>query len=572
MIVNWTDGRVLARGALALLFALDLLGIDAGTSPALAQALGCKAGIDCCYIAASGHNPPRYSMAWDQTVGSGLTVLLSTGFVRHVYGPASGTACLTYWSTNIAPMQGYSPWRVGAASAMTDGTPTPVPGPQPVGPVAGGAEPPLPTPTPTPDKITSPQPVGPAPVALGPPPATGYWQLTGTQVMKRGHATEPGRTVTNELDIQEGAMSATFTDDAHQGEGPATWAGSATWTWNTPSGLARLIPGQKIEAQLAVTDRSVPEKKSGWRHGYTGVSCVIRLDNPALEPGASEDTAKDIVNLTVGEQKSETQKGSVAVPTGPMRWGEKMALAASCGSMGKFQRVYQWVPPGGSPVTQGGAQPTGGGAGTTTAQQQPNPGQPLGQQSSVPQPSPGPTTGTPVLPPWQEGQPPSPQTFGAANGSPGLPPVQDSPQPYPTDGTPQQPPGFSPDQGRQQPAPIQRVTKLFDNWNTAACALTGIAHFTLDAPTQITNVELWYNWQQGETTLPFEINIAGQSIARGQLTRGSCDPYQTAWCTATASLATMADAGSYSVHVARGRVCQNAGSRNNGFVRVRGMR
>jgi hypothetical protein len=127
------------------------------------------------------------------------------------------------------------------------------------------------------------------------------------------------------------------------------------------------------------------------------------------------------------------------------------------------------------------------------------------------------------------------------------------------------------DDGTQKPAPVQRLVKVFDNWNTGACALTNTASFRLDAPMQIANIELWYNWQRGEAALPFEISVRGRSIARGELTRGSCDPYQSAWCTAVASLATVADAGDYVVRVPRGRLCQNAVSRNNGFVRVRGL-
>jgi hypothetical protein len=237
--------------------------------------------------------------------------------------------------------------------------------------------------------------------------------------------------------------------------------------------------------------------------------------------------------------------------------------------MGKFERVYQWIPPGGAPVAQGGTQPSSGG-GTATTQQQPNPPQPFGQQS--PQPIADATTGTPVLPPWQGGQPPLPQPLGSG-ATPGLPPVSGSVQsfPQPSDDTSQPGPGPTPNERGPTPASIQRVTKVFDNWNTASCALTSTAQFKLDAPTQITNVELWYNWQRGEAVVPFEINVGGQSIARGQLARGACDPNQAAWCTATASFSAIAAAGSYAVRVPTGRLCQNSGSQNNGFVRVRGM-
>lgn len=160
---------------------------------------------------------------------------------------------------------------------------------------------------------------------------------------------------------------------------------------------------------------------------------------------------------------------------------------------------------------------------------------------------------------------------GSGNAASGSKPARDSHQPNTQD--PLDKPASAPALSLgsdQKSTPIQRVTTVFDNWNTGACALTNNASFRLNVPTQIVGIELWYNWQRGEGGLAFEISARGRSIARGELARGSCDPYQTAWCTAVASLATVADAGDYVVRVSRGRLCQNAGSRNNGFVRVRG--
>ena len=164
--------------------------------------------------------------------------------------------------------------------------------------------------------------------------------------------------------------------------------------------------------------------------------------------------------------------------------------------------------------------------------------------------------------------------LAGSGGAPSGPhPVGDSRQsnPQTLPDTPNSTPGSSLNDGNQKLATSRRVVKVFDNWNTGACALTNAASFRLDAPLQITNIELWYNWQRGETVLPFEISVRGRSIARGELTRGACDPYQTAWCAAVASLTMAVDAGDYAVRVLRGRLCQNAGSRNNGFVRVQGM-
>lgn len=184
----------------------------------------------------------------------------------------------------------------------------------------------------------------------------------------------------------------------------------------------------------------------------------------------------------------------------------------------------------------------------------------------------GQTSGVPVQSPWQNDQLPSPNSRGSNNGSSRNPPDPDGAQsePQPPADRSQPIAGEPPDDGGTS-TPVQRETTIYDNWNTGACGLTNTARFALDAPTEITNIELWYNWRQGEATLPFAIDIAGQTLVRGMLRRGACDTYQAAWCVATAPLSTPADAGNYTVHVGRGRLCQNGGSRNNGFIRVRGM-
>jgi hypothetical protein len=115
------------------------------------------------------------------------------------------------------------------------------------------------------------------------------------------------------------------------------------------------------------------------------------------------------------------------------------------------------------------------------------------------------------------------------------------------------------------------VVSLIDNWNTDSCALTGRAVFSLGAPAQIVNVELWYNWQQGETSVPFELRTRNKVISRGNLQRTSCDPHQIAWCGASTLLTTIVPAGQFTIDVAHPRVCRNRASNNNGFIRVRGM-
>jgi hypothetical protein len=121
------------------------------------------------------------------------------------------------------------------------------------------------------------------------------------------------------------------------------------------------------------------------------------------------------------------------------------------------------------------------------------------------------------------------------------------------------------------PAPIRRVAKLVDNWNADSCELTDTARFSLSAATQITKVDLWYNWRAAEASVSFELLAGGRRIAGGKLGRGTCDPAQAIWCSASATLEVEVPAGTYALRVARSHLCQNAGNGHNGFIRLLGM-
>lgn len=84
----------------------------------------------------------------------------------------------------------------------------------------------------------------------------------------------------------------------------------------------------------------------------------------------------------------------------------------------------------------------------------------------------------------------------------------------------------------------------------------------------MSRLELWYNWQVNETSVEYTVSFRGQQVGTGTLTRGDCDPYQTAWCVAKDAPDTDLQAGTYTFHTAHARVCQNAGSGGRGFVRA----
>ena len=181
----------------------------------------------------------------------------------------------------------------------------------------------------------------------------GYWRLLETRSLK--YVVNPASGVTSSsFNVSDGSISGTQTITG--GEGPATWAGECTWSLQAPGGLNRLVPGEVIESSMTVTDRSVPEKVSGWNHGYTGVGGSIRFDMPYLGLGVSHSAASDLVNIGAGWQKSATQKGTWTVPKGPgnSEWGGKAALDANF-TFGRFERVYEWTT---EPYAPGSAQPS----------------------------------------------------------------------------------------------------------------------------------------------------------------------------------------------------------------------
>jgi hypothetical protein len=122
--------------------------------------------------------------------------------------------------------------------------------------------------------------------------------------------------------------------------------------------------------------------------------------------------------------------------------------------------------------------------------------------------------------------------------------------------------------GGQPPTEAQ----LTDNWNTGGCGLTDTATLDLDAPTHLTRVALWYNWRAGEDSVRYSVLSGGRQVSDGTLTRGGCDPHQSAWCEARDTPDAALDAGQYSFHLESARLCQNDASGRVGFIRAWGYR
>jgi hypothetical protein len=210
----------------------------------------------------------------------------------------------------------------------------------------------LPPPQPHPQSLPPAQPEATPSGQTAPTATSGYWRLLETRSVK--YVANPGSGVTScSFNVSDGSITGTQTITGD--EGPATWAGECTWSLQSPGGFTRLIPGAVIEVSMTVTDRSVPEKVSGWNHGYVGVAGSIRFDQPYLALGVTHQAAADLVNVSAGWTKSATQKSTWTVPKGPgnSEWGGKAALDANF-TFGRFERVYEWTT---EPYSPGAAKP-----------------------------------------------------------------------------------------------------------------------------------------------------------------------------------------------------------------------
>lgn len=117
---------------------------------------------------------------------------------------------------------------------------------------------------------------------------------------------------------------------------------------------------------------------------------------------------------------------------------------------------------------------------------------------------------------------------------------------------------------------VTNTQQIADNWNTGGCGLTDRVTLSLNKPTHLDRVDLWYHWGPNETSVPYSLIHNGQIVSNGTLIRAECDRYQAAWCVARGQLGSDLAAGVYTFRTQRAAVCQNAGSGGQGFVRAYG--
>lgn len=113
---------------------------------------------------------------------------------------------------------------------------------------------------------------------------------------------------------------------------------------------------------------------------------------------------------------------------------------------------------------------------------------------------------------------------------------------------------------------------LFDSTNKyiGACQLTDVSEWTIPENYYVTNFQIWYKWNDGETTLPVTVFQDGKEFASFTATRTTCDTYQKNWCNADFALNKEMPAGNYSTKITTKQQCLEPGK--TGTVRLYGTK
>ncbi|MFH1170919.1 MAG: hypothetical protein V1778_00035 [bacterium] len=111
---------------------------------------------------------------------------------------------------------------------------------------------------------------------------------------------------------------------------------------------------------------------------------------------------------------------------------------------------------------------------------------------------------------------------------------------------------------------------VFDSTDNylGGCSYTNTSTWTLPQSLTVSKIQLWYNWQSGETSLPVTVKKDGADFATFTAVRGACDPYQATWCNADYAINKIFPAGTYTTAIANAYQCLKPGG--TGTVRLYG--
>jgi len=111
-------------------------------------------------------------------------------------------------------------------------------------------------------------------------------------------------------------------------------------------------------------------------------------------------------------------------------------------------------------------------------------------------------------------------------------------------------------------------TLYFDSTDKylGACQLTSKSEWDLKEDVNVTKFQVWYNWGQGETSLPVKIFFNGEKFAEFEAKRADCDPYQRQWCNADFQINKLFAKGTYTTEIPTEKQCLKPGG--TGAIRL----
>jgi len=100
-------------------------------------------------------------------------------------------------------------------------------------------------------------------------------------------------------------------------------------------------------------------------------------------------------------------------------------------------------------------------------------------------------------------------------------------------------------------------TLVFDSTDNylGACQLTDKSEWTLTNDINVTTFQVWYNWNQGEVSIPVKLYKDGVIFAEFNAGRNGCDPYQRQWCNADFAINKVLPKGKYTTQIPNARQC-----------------
>ncbi len=98
------------------------------------------------------------------------------------------------------------------------------------------------------------------------------------------------------------------------------------------------------------------------------------------------------------------------------------------------------------------------------------------------------------------------------------------------------------------------------------CQLTNKAEWESTNDLNVSKFQIWYNWNQGESSINVTVSRDGSEFAKFEAKRSQCDPYQHQWCNADFQINKIFPKGKYTVEIPESRMCLKPGE--TGTVRL----